>query len=133
MLNGPKKPLKFKKIKKGKLIGFKFKNKLKFGTLGLKATQAGILTSRQIEAARQSIARKTKRKAKLWIRVFPNLPITSKSIGARMGGGKGDVSHWGARVSGGTILFEICGANLNTLTSALKTAGAKLPIKTKVF
>lgn len=133
MLNGPKKPLKFKKVRKGKLVAFKVKNKLKFGTLGLKATQAGILTSRQIEAARQSITRKTKRKAKLWIRIFPNLPITSKSIGVRMGGGKGEVSHWAARVRGGTVLFEICGANLNTLTNALKTAGAKLPVKTKVF
>jgi large subunit ribosomal protein L16 len=133
MLNGPKKPLKFKKIKKGKLVAFEFKNKLKFGILGLKASQAGMLTSRQIEAARQSIARKTKRKAKLWIRIFPNLPITSKSIGVRMGGGKGDVSHWAARVRAGTVLFEICGSNLNILTNALKTAGAKLPIKTKIF
>lgn len=133
MFNGPKK-IKYKKTKKGKLVKFEFKSdKLRFGTIGLKAAEAGILNSRQIEAARQSIARKTKRRAKIWIKIFPDLPITSKPTGVRMGKGKGQVSHWGARVRGGTVLFELCGANNNAIVSALKTAGTKLPIKTKIF
>lgn len=133
MFNGPKK-IKFKKTKKGKLIKLEFKtNKLTFGTIGLKAAESGILNSRQIEAARQSIARKTKRKVKMWIKIFPDLPITSKPTGVRMGKGKGQLSHWGARVRKGTVLFEVCGINLKIIISALKTAGAKLPIKTKIF
>lgn len=133
MFNGPKK-IKFKKTRKGKLVRLEFKtNKLKFGTIGLKAAESGILNSQQIEAARQSIARKTKRKAKIWIKIFPDLPITSKPTGVRMGKGKGQLSHWGARVRGGTVLFEICGVNLKVIIKALKTAGAKLPIKTKIF
>lgn len=133
MFNGPKKPLKFKKTRKGKLVKLEFKTKLTFGTVGLKSSEAGILSARQIEAARQSIARKTKRKAKIWIKIFPDLPITSKPTGVRMGKGKGQVSHWGARVRGGTVLFEVCGANINLMLSALKTASAKLPVKTKIF
>jgi large subunit ribosomal protein L16 len=133
MFNGPKR-IKFKKTKKGKLVKLEFKaNELKFGTIGLKAAEAGILNSRQIESARQSIARKTQRKAKIWIKIFPDLPITSKPTGVRMGKGKGQLSHWGARVRGGTVLFEICGVNTNIIVNALKTAGAKLPIKTKIF
>ena len=133
MLNSPRKT-KYKKTKKGKLMKLEFKaTNLKFGTVGLKAKEAGILNSRQIEAARQAIARKTKRKAKIWIKIFPDLPITSKPTGVRMGKGKGQVSHWGARVRGGTVLFEVCGANFKIIITALKTASAKLPIKTKIF
>jgi large subunit ribosomal protein L16 len=133
MLTGPKKT-KYKKTKKGKLVKLEFKtNNLKFGTIGLKAAESGIINSRQIEAARQAIARKIKRKGKIWIRIFPDLPITSKATGVRMGKGKGQFSHWGARVRGGSVLFEICGVNFSTVFSALKTGGAKLPIKTKIF
>jgi large subunit ribosomal protein L16 len=133
MFNGPKK-IKFKKTKKGKLVKLEFKlNRLKFGTIGLKAAEAGILNSRQLEAARQAITRKIKRKGKIWIRVFPDLPVTSKPTGVRMGKGKGQFVHWGARVRGGTVIFEICGVNFSTVFSALKTGGAKLPIKTKIF
>lgn len=133
MLNNPK-YIKYKKIKKGKLKKLEFKtNKLKFGTYGLKAEESGVIHSRQIEAARQAIARKIKRKGKIWIRIFPHLSITSKPIAIRMGKGKGQVSHWGARVAKGTILFEICGVNPNIIFSSLKTGGAKLPIKTKIF
>lgn len=124
----------FKKTKKGRLREFEFKtNKLVFGDLGLKATESGIINSRQIEAARQAISRKTKRKAKIWIKIFPDLPITSKPTGIRMGKGKGQFSHWGARVRSGTVLIEICGTNTNVLMEALKTGKAKLPIKTKIF
>ena len=133
MYNEPKQT-KYKKTKKGKLKKLEFKsNKLKFGTIGLKAAESGIINSRQIEAARQAIARKIKRKGKIWIKIFPDLPITLKPTGVRMGKGKGQVAYWGARVSGGTVLFETCAANLNTILSALKTGGAKLPIKTKIF
>jgi large subunit ribosomal protein L16 len=133
MLNGPRRT-KYKKTKKGKLSELEFKsNDLKFGTIGLKAAESGIISSRQIEAARQAIVRKIKRKGKVWIKIFPDLPITSKPTGVRMGKGKGQVSHWGARVRGGTVLFEICGVSLSVVLAALKTGGAKLPIRTKIF
>lgn len=133
MLNGPKQT-KYKKTKKGKLVKLEFKSvDLKFGTLGLKSVEAGIISARQIEAARQAITRKIKRKGKVWIKIFPDLPITSKPTGVRMGKGKGQVSHWSARVRGGTVLFELCGINTNVAIAALKTGGAKLPIKTKIF
>jgi large subunit ribosomal protein L16 len=126
--------VKYKKIKKGKLVRLEFKsNILKFGSIGLKAAESGIINSRQIEAARQAIVRKIKRNGKIWIKIFPDLPITSKPIGIRMGKGKGQVSHWGARVRGGTVLFEVCGINTNTIVAALKTGGAKLPVRTKIF
>lgn len=133
MLNKPKQT-KYKKTKKGKLSRFEFKsNNLKFGIVGLKATDSGLMTAKQIEASRQAIVRKMSRKGKLWIRVFPDLPITSKPTGVRMGKGKGQISHWSARVRRGTVLFEVCGLNLNVLILALKTGGAKLPVKTKIF
>lgn len=133
MLNGPRQT-KYKKIKKGKLVKLEFKsNKLTFGVIGLKAAEAGILNSRQIEAARRAIARKIRRKGKIFIKIFPDLPITSKSTGVRMGKGKGQISHWGAKVRGGTVLFEVCGVNSTTAEAALKTGGAKLPVKTKIF
>jgi len=133
MLNGPKQ-IKYKKTKKGKLVKFEFKaNKLNYGTIGLKAFESGIISSRQIEAARQAIVRKIKRKGKIFIKIFPDLPITAKSTGVRMGKGKGQISHWGSRVRGGTVLFEICGVNTVTAIAALKTGGAKLPVKTKIF
>lgn len=128
------KNVRYKKIKKGKLNKLDFrKNKLRFGTVGLKATSSAIVSARHIEASRQAISRKIKKKGKLWIRIFPDLPITSKSLAARMGKGKGPVSHWGARVSAGSIIFEICGIkDPKVITSALRTGGAKLPLKTKV-
>jgi large subunit ribosomal protein L16 len=133
MLNGPKQT-KFKKTKKGKLKKLEFKsNKLIFGTIGLKAAESGIISYKQLEAARQAITRKIKRKGKVWIRIFPDLPITSKPTGIRMGKGKGELSHWSARVSGGTTLFEICGVNTIIAVTALATGGAKLPVKTKIF
>lgn len=125
---------KYKKIKKGRLSKLEFKsNSLKFGTIGLKAIESGSITARQIEAARQAIVRKIKRKGKIWIRIFPSLPVTSKPTEVRMGKGKGAVSHWVARVKGGTVLFEIYGISTNIAINAFKTGGAKLPVKTKIF
>lgn len=129
----PKKS-KYKKIRKGVLPRLTYKtNKLKFGTIGLKALESGTISARQIEAARQSITRKIERKGKLWVRIFPDLPITSKPNEVRMGKGKGPVSHWGVKVGGGCILFELCGINRKVAISAFKTGGAKLPIRTTVF
>lgn len=129
----PKKT-KYKKIKKGKISKLEFKkNKLRFGNIGLKAVNSAVITARQIEATRQAISRKIKKKGKLWIRIFPDLPITSKPISARMGKGKGSLSHWGARVKSGTILFEIGGIkDFKIIKNALKTGSAKLPLKTKI-
>jgi large subunit ribosomal protein L16 len=125
---------RFKKTRKGKLRKLEFKsNDLKFGTLGLKSVESGFISSQQIEAARQAIIRKIKRKGKIWIRVWPDLPVTLKSAGARMGKGKGRISHWCVRVCGGAVLFELCGISLTAAVIALKIGGAKLPIKTKVF
>ena len=99
----------------------------------MKAVNSAIITARQIEAARQAISRKIKKKGKIWIRIFPDLPITSKPISARMGKGKGSLSHWGARVRGGRLLFEICGVkDPKIIKSALRTGSAKLPLKTKI-
>lgn len=130
----PKK-VKYKKVRKGKLSKLEFKsNKLVFGTIGLKASEAGTISARQIEACRQAISRKIKRKGKLWVRIFPDMPISAKPTASRMGKGKGSISHWGVKVSGGTVLFEICGIkDLKIIFSAFKTGGHKLPIKTKIF
>jgi len=125
---------KFKKIRKGKLKKLEFKaNKLNFGSIGLKAVESGMINSRQIEAARQAISRKIKKRGKVWIRIFPDLPISSKPSGVRMGKGKGNTSHWVARVAGGTTLFELCGTHFNVNSQALKSGGKKLPVKTKIF
>lgn len=130
----PKK-IKFKKTKKGKLKNLEFKsNYLKFGTIGLKSINSAIISARQLEAMRQAISRKIKKKGKIWIRIFPDLPITAKPISSRMGKGKGGLSHWGARVKGGTVLLEICGVkDPKIVFAALKTGAAKLPLKTKIL
>jgi large subunit ribosomal protein L16 len=129
----PKKT-KYKKTRKGKLKKLEFKaNTLRFGELGLKAKVAGLITARQIEAARRAIARKIKRKGKIWICIFPDLPITAKATESRMGKGKGAVSYWVAKVRGGTTLFEICGIPKHIAIEALRSGSQKLPVKTKIF
>lgn len=129
----PKK-IKFKKTKKGKLRKLEFKaNTLRFGDIGVKAQNSGLISARQIEAARRAITRKIKRKGKVWIRIFPDLPITAKPIESRMGKGKGSVSFWAARVRSGTTLFEICGVPIHTAVEALKAGSVKLPVKTRIF
>lgn len=129
----PKK-VKYKKISKGRLAKLDFKsNKLAFGTIGLKAAESGLISSKQIEAARQAIARKIKRRGKIWIRIFPHIPVTKKPTEVRMGKGKGSISHWVAKVRGGTVLFEMCGVNKILAINAFKTGGAKLCVKTVIF
>lgn len=129
----PKK-IKYKKTRKGKLGKLEYRaNKLRFGTIGLKAANSAVVSARQIEASRQAISRKIKKKGKLWIRIFPSTPITAKPISSRMGKGKGSLSHWGAKVKGGTILFEICGVkDPKVVENALRTGSAKLPLKTRI-
>ena len=129
----PKK-VKYNKVRKGKLKKVTFKqNSLKFGTIGLKALEAGTISARQIEAARQAIVRKIKRRGRLWINIFPHIPVTNKPTEVRMGKGKGAVKYWASKVSQGTVLFELCGVNEKNAMLAFKTGGAKLPIKTKIF
>lgn len=125
---------KYKKTRKGKLKKLEFKaNTIRFGEFGLKSQMAGVISARQIEAARRTIARKIKRKGKIWICIFPDLPITAKPTESRMGKGKGAVSHYVARVRGGTTLFEVCGIPKHIATEALRAGSKKLPVKTKIF
>ena len=132
MLLQPKKT-KYKKIRKGRLKKYKYNTKLNFGTIGLKSLESGYVSARHIEAARQAINRQLKKKGKLWIKIFPNVPITKKPNEVRMGKGKGNLSHWSAKVRGGSILFEVCGVNFKTAIKAFKTGSAKLPVKTQIF
>lgn len=106
-------------------------NTISFGDYALKAESRGLLTSRQIEAARKSIAHKTKRGGKLWIRVFPDKPITKKPNETRMGSGKAPLSHFAAVVKPGKIIFEMSGVTEEVAKDAFKRASAKLPIRTK--
>jgi len=129
----PKK-VKYKKSYKGKFSKLEFRsNKLKFGIIGLKAVESGTISAKQIESARQAINRKIKRKGKLWIRIFPFLPITKKPTEVRMGKGKGSFDHWAVKVKGGTVLFELCGITLKKSITAFNTGKAKLPIKTIII
>ncbi len=104
---------------------------LSFGDYGLKAQDRGLITSRQIESARKAISHKTKRGGKLWIRVFPDKPISKKPNETRMGSGKSPASHYAAVVKPGKILFEIAGVTEEMAQAAFKRAADKLPIKTK--
>ena len=108
-------------------------NNLKFGTHGLQALEKGRITARQIEAVRRSLTNFTKRKGKIWIRIFPDFPITGKPSEVRMGKGKGNVSYWVSNVKPGRILYEIAGANPQILINALSYASSKLPITTKII
>jgi len=133
MLLQPKKT-KYSKHQKGKLPKLEYRsNKLQFGIVGLKALESGSISAKQIESARQAITRKIKRTGRVWIRIFPNLPVTSKPIEVRMGKGKGSVSHWVSKVGGGAILFEMDGVSEKLAFAALRTGAAKLSIKTKII
>jgi large subunit ribosomal protein L16 len=122
---------KFRKMHKSRNRGLAFvANKVSFGEFGLKATQHGMLTSRQIEAARRTISRYVKRGGKLFIRVFPDKPITKKPIEVRMGSGKGGVEFWAAVIQPGRMLYEIEGVSEVDARAAFELASAKLPVKT---
>ena len=127
----PKKT-KFRKAHKGRIHGHaQSGNTLNFGSYGLKALIPGRITSRQIEAARRSITRSLKRTGRLWIRIFPDIPVSTKPAEVRQGKGKGTVEYWVCRVKPGRIMFEIDGVPEKSADRALELAAAKLPIKTK--
>jgi len=123
---------KFRKMHKGRNRGLAQNgNKVSFGTFGLKATGRGRMTARQIEAARRAMTRHVKRQGKIWIRVFPDKPITEKPLEVRMGKGKGSPEEWVAIVKPGRILYEMDGVTEDVAREAMRLAGHKLPIKTK--
>lgn len=127
----PKKT-KFRKAFKGRIRGnAKGGSSLNFGQFGLKALAPERVTARQIEAARRAISRHVKRVGRLWIRIFPDVPVTRKPAEVRMGSGKGSVEFWVARVEPGRVLFEIDGVPEQVAREAFERAAAKLPIKTK--
>ena len=127
----PKKT-KFRKQFKGRIHGAaKGGFNLDFGQYGLKAMQPERITARQIEAARRAISRHVKRVGRMWIRIFPDVPISRKPAEVRMGSGKGSVEYWAARVEPGRIMFEIDGVPEQVAREAFDRASAKLPVKTK--
>jgi large subunit ribosomal protein L16 len=122
---------KFRKLQKGRNRGLAHRgSSVDFGEYGLKATDRGRLTARQIEAARRTISRRVRRGGKLWIRVFPDKPITKKPLEVRMGSGKGSVEYWVAQVKPGKVLYEIEGVPEEMAREAFALAAAKLPIAT---
>ena len=124
---------KFRKMHKGRNRGLAQRgSKVSFGEYGLKASGRGRLTARQIEAARRAITRHLRRTGRLWIRVFPDLPVSSKPAEVRMGKGKGAPEFWVARVAPGRIMFELDGVSWDLAQEAFKLAAAKLPIDTKI-
>ena len=124
--------LKFRKQHKGRIHGnAKGGTELSFGSFGLKALSPDRITARQIEAARRAITRQMKRAGRLWIRIFPDVPVSDKPAEVRMGKGKGSVEYWCARVHPGRILFECEGIDEETAREAFALGAAKLPIKTK--
>ena len=127
----PKKT-KYRKMQKGKMKGNSGRGTtLAFGSFGIKALEECWITARQIEAARIAVTRYMKRQGQVWIRIFPDKPITKKPAEVRMGKGKGSPEYWAATVKPGRMLFECEGVNYDTAKEALRLAAQKLPIKTK--
>ncbi len=124
---------KFRKAHKGRIKGSaKGGTTLNFGSYGLKAVEPERITARQIEAARRAMTRQMKRAGRVWIRIFPDVPVSKKPTEVRMGKGKGTPEFWAARVKPGRIMFEIDGVDDETARTALTLAAAKLPIKTRI-
>lgn len=123
---------KFRKQHKGKVKGLATRgHRLSFGTFGLKSMEAAWITARQIEAARVALTRHMKREGQVWIRIFPDKPITKKPAEVRMGKGKGAPEYWIAQVKPGTILFEADGVSMEIAKEAMRLAAQKLPVTTK--
>jgi large subunit ribosomal protein L16 len=128
----PKKT-KFRKMHKGRISGqAKGGSDLNFGAFGLKATEPDRVTARQIEAARRALTRHMKRQGRVWIRIFPDVPVSKKPIEVRMGKGKGSVEFWAAKVKPGRVMFEIDGVGEDVAREALRLAAMKLPVKCRV-
>ena len=124
---------KFRKVHKGRNRGLAQRgSKVSFGTVGLQATGRGRITARQIEAARRAMTRHIKRGGKIWIRVFPDKPITQRPLEVRMGKGKGNVEYWVAQIQPGRMLYEMEGVSEDVAREAFRLAAAKLPISTRV-
>ncbi|HLE93978.1 MAG TPA: 50S ribosomal protein L16 [Sulfuricaulis sp.] len=122
---------KYRKQMKGRNRGLALRgNKVSFGEFGLKSTTRGRLTSRQIEAARRALTRFIKRGGRVWIRVFPDKPVSKKPLEVRMGSGKGNVEYWVAEIKPGAVLYEMEGINEQEARAAFKLAAAKLPVRT---
>lgn len=127
------KRLKYRKVMKGRNRGLAQRgSKVSFGEYALKATGRGRITARQIEAARRTMTRHVKRGGKIWIRVFPDKPITTKPLEVRMGKGKGNVEYWVAQIQPGRVLFEISGVSEQLVSEAFALAAAKLPVTTTI-
>ena len=127
----PKKP-KYRKQQKGKIKGNAQRGaQIAFGSFAIKSMDEGFLTARQIEAARIAVTRYMKREGKVWIRIFPDKPMTSKPAEVRMGKGKGALDHWVAVIRPGRVLFEADGVSYDIAKEALRLASQKLPLKTK--
>ena len=124
---------KFRRLHRGRLKGVSKANTIVFGEFGIQALEPVWLTSRQIEATRRSITRYVRRTGKIWIRVFPDKPITERAAESRMGSGKGTPEYWVAVIKPGAVLFEINGLSREMAHKVLKTAAHKLPIKTKII
>lgn len=128
----PKKT-KYRKQFKGRISGMaKGGSALNFGSFGLKSLEPERVTARQIEAARRAITRQMKRQGRVWIRIFPDVPVTGKPAEVRMGSGKGSVEYWAARVEPGRIMFEVDGVPEDVAREALRLGAAKLPVRTKI-
>jgi len=125
----PKKA-KYRKMQKGRNRGLALRgNSVSFGEFGMKSTTRGRITARQIEAARRAISRHLKRGGQVWIRIFPDKPITKKPLEVRQGKGKGNVEYWVAVIKPGKMLFEIAGVSKELAYEAFRLAGAKLPVQ----
>ena len=123
---------KYRKQQKGRIRGLAYRGStISFGSFGLKSLDEGFITNRQIESARIAMTRYMKREGKVWIRIFPDKPITAKPLEVRMGKGKGALDHWVAAIKPGTIMFEMDGIPMEVAQEALRLAAQKLPVKTK--
>jgi len=128
------KRVKFRKVQKGRTNGLSYRGSdVSFGDFGLQATTAGWITSRQIEAARIALSRHIKRGGKIWIRIFPDKPVTKKAAETRMGTGKGNPEYWVAVVTPGRVMYELEGVTEEVAREALRLAGHKLPVETRVI
>lgn len=123
---------KYRKYQKGRADGVDTRSSVHFGTYGLKALSPSRITEKQIEACRVAITRKVKKLGKIWIRIFPDIPVSAKPAEVRMGKGKGAIDHWICRVKSGKVMFEIDGVSLELAKKAFELGASKLPIPTKV-
>ena len=124
---------KYRKVQRGRMTGAASRgNKVAYGDFGIQALEPAWITGNQIEAARVAMTRHTKRGGKVWIKVFPDKPVTSKPLGTRMGSGKGAPEYWVAVVKPGRVMFEIAGVSEETAREALRLAAHKLPVKCKI-